>query len=381
MTKPIEVYSLVDEDERERLKHTIEEAYQAAGEMVRHQQTAVALNAADGEAGDTGGLANGEPLKLTPFDDLIGIDPSVYRQIEAAVNSGKQHLMFYGPPGTGKTTLARRLAGVLNGQKWALITGSADWSSQDIIGGYQPIEGGSVKFYPGVLLRNFDRPLIIDELNRCDIDKVIGPLFTVLSGQATTLPYRTKVADEDSPQYMILPEWKETPAPHEFAPGTAWRLIATINSIDKAALYQMSYALSRRFGWIYVDAPTDTKAFVQTYVEKFMGNDVPNIGGTPPLAAIWTAVNGVRAIGPAPVIDALKSIRVMVPTADLLGEPVGDLKTTYLDAFDLFFLPMLDGILRHEAEEIAAAVTSALGLQPDSVEVTGLRRRILSVAV
>ena len=381
MSKPIEVYSLVDEDERERLKRTIEEAYQAAGEMVRHQQTAVALNAADGEAGDTGGLANGEPLKLTPFDDLIGIDPSVYRQIEAAVNSGKQHLMFYGPPGTGKTTLARRLAGVLNGQKWALITGSADWSSQDIIGGYQPIEGGSVKFYPGVLLRNFDRPLIIDELNRCDIDKVIGPLFTVLSGQATTLPYRTKVADEDSPQYMILPEWKETPAPHEFAPGTAWRLIATINSIDKASLYQMSYALSRRFGWIYVDAPTDTKAFVQTYVEKFMGNDVPNIGGTPPLAAIWTAVNGVRAIGPAPIIDALKSIRVMVPTADLLGEPVGDLKTTYLDAFDLFFLPMLDGILRHEAEEIAAAVTSALGLQPESVEVTGLRRRILSVAV
>lgn len=381
MSKAIDVYSLVDEDERERLKRTIEEAYQAAGEMVRHQQTAVALNAADGDAGDTGGLANGEPLKLTPFDDLIGIDPSVYRQIEAAVNSGKQHLMFYGPPGTGKTTLARRLAGVLNGQKWALITGSADWSSQDIIGGYQPIEGGSVKFYPGVLLRNFDRPLIIDELNRCDIDKVIGPLFTVLSGQATTLPYRTKVADEDSPQYMILPEWKETPAPHEFAPGTAWRLIATINSIDKAALYQMSYALSRRFGWIYVDAPTDTKAFVQTYVEKFMGNDVPNIGGTPPLAAIWTAVNGVRAIGPAPIIDALKSIRVMVPTADLLGEPVGDLKTTYLDAFDLFFLPMLDGILRHEAEEIAAAVTSALGLQPESVEVTGLRRRILSVAV
>lgn len=381
MSKPIEVYSLVDEDERERLKRTIEGAYQAAGEMVRHQQTAVALNAPDGEAGDTGGLANGEPLKLTPFDDLIGIDPSVYRQIEAAVNSGKQHLMFYGPPGTGKTTLARRLAGVLNGQKWALITGSADWSSQDIIGGYQPIEGGSVKFYPGVLLRNFDRPLIIDELNRCDIDKVIGPLFTVLSGQATTLPYRVKVADEDSPQYMILPEWKEAPAPHEFAPGTAWRLIATINSIDKAALYQMSYALSRRFGWIYVDAPTDTKAFVQTYVEKFMGNDVPNIGGTPPLAAIWTAVNGVRAIGPAPIIDALKSIRVMVPTADLLAEPVGDLKTTYLDAFDLFFLPMLDGILRHEAEEIATAVTSALGLQPESVEVIGLRRRILSVAV
>jgi MoxR-like ATPase len=381
MSKPVPVFSLLDEDDRDQLKAAITAAYDRAGTATRYERTAAALEVPDAEAEDTGGLVNGEALKLPPFDDLIGIDLSVCRQIEAAVNGGKQHLMFYGPPGTGKTTLARRVAGVLNGRKWVLITGSADWSSQDIIGGYQPLSSGSVKFFPGVLLQNFDRPLVIDELNRCDIDKVIGPLFTVLSGQATTLPYRTDVERADSPQYQILPDWKENPAEHEFAPGTAWRLIATINSVDKASLYQMSYALSRRFGWIYVDAPRDTAGFVRSYVEKVLKEEAAPTTSTPPIAAIWDAVNLVRTVGPAPVIDAIKAIRIMDPEADLLGPTAGDLKTAYLDAFDLFFLPILDGILRHEAEGIINAVIAALALPPDSVEAIGLSRRLLSVAV
>ena len=380
MSRPIPVFSLIDQEDRERLKQSIEGAYAQAGTARRAERQVAALDNPEEESEDTGGLVPGERLVLPPFNDLIGIDPSVYRQIETAVNSGKRHLMFYGPPGTGKTTLARRVADVLNGRKWSLVTGSADWSSQDIIGGYQPIEGGTVAFFPGVLLRNFDRPLIIDELNRCDIDKVLGPLFTVLSGQATTLPYRTDIAERDSPQYMILPEWKEAPAEHEFAPGTAWRLIATINSIDKASLYQMSYALSRRFGWIYVDAPRDTKGFVEAFVEEMFG-PVAGTPGMPPLAAVWDAVNAVRTVGPAPVIDAIKAVRIAEPEADLLAPATESLRTSYLDAFDLFFLPMLDGILRHEAEGIASAVIGAITLEADGAEALGLKRRLLSVAV
>ncbi len=379
MSNPVTVYSLVDEGDQEALKAAIEGAYKSSGEVTRHARTAAQVD--DAEETDTGGIAPGEPIKLTPFEDLIGIEPSVYRQMEAALNSGKQHLMFYGPPGTGKTTLARRVAGVLNGRNWTLITGSADWSSQDIIGGYQPMAGGNVQFFPGVLLRNFDRPLIIDELNRCDIDKVIGPLFTVLSGQSTTLPYRTDAGDPNSSQYVILPETKSDPGSHEFSPGVKWRLFATINSIDKASLYQMSYALSRRFGWIYVDAPHDTKSFVQTYLEKIMNKQPQTTEGVPPLAAIWDAINAVRTIGPAPFIDALKALDQLAPSGDFLGTPKGDLQIAYLDVFDLFVLPLLDGVLRHEAETIAAGVILALGLTEDAREAARLRRRLLSVAV
>lgn len=289
--------------------------------------------------------------------------------------------MFYGPPGTGKTTLARRVSNAINGSKWTLITGSADWSSQDIIGGYQPLSGGTVMFFKGVLLRNFDRPLVIDELNRCDIDKVIGPLFTVLSGHSTTLPYRLKSEDPLSPQYVILPEYKPDPADHELSPGLAWRLIATINSIDKASLYQMSYALSRRFGWIYVDAPNDKKKFVQDYLEKVLEKEPRVVQGTPPLAAIWSAINAVRVIGPAPIIDAINALEKLLPGSDLLLHASGELQIAYLDAFDLFMLPMLDGILRHEAESIAAGVVAALGLQAEGEEAVRLKGRLLGVAV
>ena len=61
--------------------------------------------------------------------ELVGIEPSVYRQIGAALKTGKRHLMLYGPPGTGKTTLAEWVAKRLHGN-YRLITGSADWNQR-----------------------------------------------------------------------------------------------------------------------------------------------------------------------------------------------------------------------------------------------------------
>ena len=163
-----------------------------------------------------------------------------------------------------------------------------------------------------MLLRNFDAPLIIDELNRCDIDKVIGPLFTVLSGHQTTQPYRVDIEKADSQQYQILPASKRAPEKHEFAPGRRWRLLATINSIDKAALYQMSYALTRRFGWVYLDAPRDTPGFIAKYLRREHPEvEVPQDISLCPLAAIWTKINEFRPIGPAPIIDAIEAVLAM----------------------------------------------------------------------
>jgi MoxR-like ATPase len=377
MAEGVKVFNLLDEGEQDILKSAIEGAYAKVAKTAPAAKPQVKPEAVPA---DTGGIEPGERIVVKPFEDLIGIEPSVYRQIEAALNSDKQHLMFYGPPGTGKTTLARKVANLLNGNSVALITGSADWTSQDIIGGYQPLAAGNVKFFPGVLLRNFDKPLIIDELNRCDIDKVIGPLFTVLSGHPTTLPYRVDAEDADSPQYSILPKPKDAAQPHEYAPSNRWRIFATINSIDKASLYQMSYALSRRFGWIYVDVPQDTDEFMRLYAEKVLHRE--NIGdGAPPLAGIWSSVNAVRPIGAAPIIEAMSALEDSAPGSDLFAVPNGDLLLSYLDAIELFLLPLLDGILRAEAESIAVGMAKALGVAEDSADAARLKRRLLSGAI
>lgn len=377
-TGQIPVYDLSDKAELERLRKDIEAAYKKAGAPV--SKKAATTTTADDDDDDAVDFIDPADIEISEHPALFGIDPAVYRQINAALHSGKQHIMFYGPPGTGKTTLARWVAGNLTGTKWTMITGSADWSSQDIIGGYQPIGGGKIQFFPGVLLRDYDRPLIIDELNRCDIDKVIGPLFTVLSGQETTLPYRIDAEKPDSAQFTILPEPKAKPQDHEFSPGRAWRLIATINSIDKASLYQMSYALSRRFGWVYVDVPRDTTGFIREFFQKAdPAWTLPAAAAPCPLGEFWSAINKVREIGPAPIIDAIKAIQVMDKSADFFAAPTPEMRTALLDAVDMVLLPMLDGIIQREADDLTEAAIKAFDLEGD--EQKRITERMKSVAV
>ena len=371
----VATYDVSDDAEIERLKADLVAAWDAAGPA----PVGVPAVATDEEG------VEAEPLDYAHVDipentDLLGIDPAVYRQINAMLKSGKQHLMLYGPPGTGKTSLARWIATNLPGGKWTLITGSSDWSSQDIIGGYQPLGGGDVDFVPGILLREFNHPLIIDEMNRCDIDKVIGPLFTVLSGQQTTLPYRTDITDKDSQPYTILPKPKAGAAPHEFAPGAGWRLIATINSIDKASLYQMSYALSRRFGWVYVDAPSDLSGFLREFLRRvYPGEPPPPAGAACPLANLWKAINAVRVIGPAPIIDAVFAMRAIDPTVEIFGPASAAARSGALDALDMVILPMLDGIVHQDAMSIAEAAITAFAF--DEAEQARIKERLEAVAI
>lgn len=376
----IPVYDLTDKAELERLRKDIEAAYKRAGPPVSKTVAAAAEVTGDDDDDDAVEFIDPADIEISENPELLGIDPAVYRQINAALHSGKQHIMFYGPPGTGKTTLARWVAGSLTGTKWTMITGSADWSSQDIIGGYQPLGDGKIKFFPGVLLRDYDRPLIIDELNRCDIDKVIGPLFTVLSGQETTLPYRINAEDPDSAQFTILPQPKADPQDHEFAPGRAWRLIATINSIDKASLYQMSYALSRRFGWVYIDVPRDTSGFIRSFFKHEEPTWAEPAADVPcPLGEFWAAINKVREIGPAPIIDAIKAVRAIEDAADFFSVPTVGMRTALLDAVDMVLLPMLDGIIVRDADDLANAAIEAFHLESEEQE--RIRERMKSVAV
>lgn len=374
MTKDIPIFHGLDEKDRLRLSEEISASYLRANKAMPDQSTD------DEEAEDAVVESDGIP-EVPDHPNLIGVESSVYRQINSALQSGKQHLMLYGPPGTGKTELARWIANQLH-DNWRLITGSADWTSQDVIGGYQPIGDGSIRFVPGVLLDNFDRPLIIDELNRCDIDKVIGPLFTVLSGQPTTLPYRMDVRDEQSPAYEILPVPKAKPSQHEFAPKIGWRLLATINTVDKAALYQMSFALARRFAWIYIDVPRDTYSFVLEYLRtKQMIPEETAPTSNIPIAKVWESINQIRPIGAAPIIDMIKSIVTADRSSNFLKAPQTSEAHSYLDALEMYVLPMLDGIMVSEAEKLATQLSDSLALSDESVERQYLFSRLSELSV
>lgn len=306
------------------------------------------------------------PFMLAEDTSMVGIDPTVYRQIEAAVNSGKRHIILYGPPGTGKTTLAEYLAREISERddgdgSYLMLTASSAWSVQDLVGGYQPLGGGAIGFIPGAMLRNFDKPTIIDELNRCPIDKVLGPLFSILSGQASVLPCRANAADPSSPFHVVLPEPRAGMAAHEHAPEAAWRLICTLNTYDKTQLGQISYALSRRFAWIKVGAPSDPDKFTEEMAGR-LGITVPNPVPANPVGAMWRAVNAAREIGGAPIVDFLKTLRALDHGIDPFAQPVGVAADAFLSAFSMCVLPLMDGLSPREATDLATNVAAAWAL-------------------
>lgn len=278
-------------------------------------------------------------------------------QLVAAIDAGK-HVILTGPPGTGKTTLAYLAAELARRSMMCTgylpTTATSEWTTYETIGGLQPTPEGLI-FRPGMFIEAIEsgRWLVIDEMNRSNFDRAFGQLFTVLSGSSVVLPFKAA----GKPQRLsIVPYGEEAPAGTDpiRVPAT-WRIIATMNAFDKNLLFDMSYALMRRFAFIEVGTPSE-----EVYRKLLEG------GGE--LITHLLPLRRFCDLGPAIYLDAARYAerrqRDGISRSRILYE-----------AFYAYFLPQFEGVDETKAVELYRTITERLD-DPERLEV---QRNLTSV--
>ena len=288
----------------------------------------------------------------------LELPESVYRQVVAALESGK-HIILTGAPGTAKTTLAQAIgdAAVQAGYcgAYTLTTATADWTTFETIGGLKPSQDGTLIFQEGHFLQAItnDQWLVIDELNRSNFDRAFGQLFTVLSGQPVVLPYTRNNATATGP-LTLLPEGAQSPIEDAdiLEIPRRWRIVATMNVFDKTLLFEMSFALMRRFAFIEVASPS-TEVF-EALIEQAASGDQEAAALTKQLLSL----RDLKDLGPAVYIDIARYLRAR--RAEYGSDKDGEL---LYDAFYSYLLPQFEGVDAREGEALFSVLGRLVGSQ------------------
>ena len=184
--------------------------------------------------------------EVTSLEDLaeeLQLPAEFLREVETLLYD-KQQVIFQGPPGTGKTYVAQKLARHLagSGERVTLVQFHPSYAYEDFVQGFRPAlvgdEQPGFELRGGPLLSAAERArkdpdskhfLIIDEINRGQIAKVLGELYFLLE-------YR----DES-----ICLQYSDKPFS---LPGNLY-IIGTMNTADRS-IALVDLALRRRFYFV-----------------------------------------------------------------------------------------------------------------------------------
>ena len=193
------------------------------------------------------------------------------QNIETLLEEKKQ-VIFQGPPGTGKTFVAQKLARHLAGtdDRCALVQFHPSYSYEDFVRGYRPtlLDNGQAGFEQknGPFLRiarEAERDparnyyLIIDEINRGNLAKVLGELYFLLEYRKTAVNLMYQEDEE-----------------HPFKMPPNLYIIGTMNTADRS-IALVDLALRRRFA--FVDFATNTEPVKGLLRRWLQANDLAHM--------------------------------------------------------------------------------------------------------
>tara|TARA_R110001599_G_scaffold29407_1_gene100455 strand:- start:31846 stop:34128 length:2283 start_codon:yes stop_codon:yes gene_type:complete len=166
----------------------------------------------------------------------------------------KKNLIIQGAPGVGKSYISKRLAYCLIGEKAPervrMVQFHQSYSYEDFVRGYRPNEGGNFSLQDGIFYEfclkaandpDRDYVLIIDEINRGNLSKIMGELMLLVEAD------KREKAENPKKEWVVRLAYSHPDEEDFWVPDNLY-ILGMMNTADRS-LSLVDYALRRRFAF------------------------------------------------------------------------------------------------------------------------------------